>query len=230
MKYDLIIVSQSKGELIQITQNCIDSALKDGADVNVILVETSGMKVEYKGVNEYVLYEGQFCYNHALNMGLAKAKGDVYILANNDLIFHEGWSKIGELMEINGYHSASALNGYQNKFQKGNYVYDGYTISYILTGWCIFLDRYCLDKIGKLDESVCFWYSDDLYACQIKAEGIMHGLFCNCQVDHIASRTLKRQPSRIQRMYEIGEGYKFKIRQRYYAERERSNSLYSKNI
>lgn len=216
MTYDLIIVSQSKGELIEITQNCIDSALQDGADVNVILVETSGTKVNYKNVNEYIMYSGTFCYNHALNLGLEKVKGDVFILANNDLIFHPGWSRIGPLMQINGYHSASAINGAENKFPLGNHVFDGYDISQILKGWCIFMDRYCLEAIGKLDESVVFWYSDDLYALQLQNAGIMHGLFCNIRVDHIASKTLKRQPSRIQRQYAIGEGYKFKIRQRYY--------------
>lgn len=223
MKYDLIIVSQSKDELIQVTQNCIDSALKDGADVNVIIIETSGQRIEFKGANDYVLYSGPFCYNRALNLGLERAKGDVFILANNDLIFHQGWSKMGDLMAINGYHSASAINGMQNKFNLGNHVYDGYQISLTLTGWCIFMDRYCYETIGKLDESVSFWYSDDLYACQLRAAGIMHGMFCNCRVDHIASRTLKRQPSRVQRMYEIGEGHKFKIRQRYYLELERQS-------
>jgi len=225
MKYDLIIVSQSKGNLIETTQDCIDTALADGADVNVILVETSGTKVEFNNVNEYVLYQGTFCYNKALNQGLERATGDVHILANNDLIFHQGWSKIGDLMKLNGYHSASAINGYQNKFKQGNYVYDGYTISNILCGWCIFMDRYCHERIGKLDESVVFWYSDDLYACQLQTADIMHGLFCNIRVDHIASRTLKQQPSRIQRLYEIGEGFKFKIRQRYYADLERKKML-----
>jgi GT2 family glycosyltransferase len=225
MKYDLIIVSQSKGDLIQTTQNCINTALADGADVNVILVETGGEIVQYKNVNQYVLYKGTFCYNRALNEGLQHAKGDVHILANNDLIFHPGWSRIGDLMALNGYHSASAINGIQNRFPAGNYVYDGYTISQILTGWCIFMDRYCHEKIGKLDESVVFWYSDDLYALQLQSVGIMHGLFCNIRVDHIASRTLKKQPARIQRLYEIGEGFKFKIRQRFYADLTRRKSL-----
>lgn len=230
MTYDLIIVSQSVGPLIPITQNCIDTALADGAEVNVIVVETSDKIVEYKGCNTHILYEGPFNYNHALNLGIAQAKGkkkdDVLILANNDLIFHPGWSMIGELMKINGYESASARNGYQRTYPCGNYIYDGYMVSHILTGWCIFSTRYCIDKIGgRLDETVAFWYSDDIYACQIKAVGIMHGLFCNVQVDHIASLTLKRQPSRIQRILMIGEGYKFNKRKKYYEMLEKQNLI-----
>src|SRR5665648_800354 len=105
MTYDLIIVSQSSPDLIHMTQNCIDSALADTKDINVILVE-SGQPYKYENVNKFIEYNGVFNYNRALNLGLKHAKGDVHILANNDLIFKPGWSKIGELMKLNGYHSA----------------------------------------------------------------------------------------------------------------------------
>lgn len=217
MTYDLIIVTQSSGELIQITQNCIDSARQDKADLNVIIVET-GQSYKYD-VDKIIEYNGEFNYNRALNLGLKYIKGDVHILANNDLIFHPGWSKIGEQMALNGYHSASVLSQSHNGYQVGDFVYQGYEIGKHLTGWCIFMDKYCHEKIGKLDESVAFWYSDNLYACQLRAARIMHGLFCNCQVDHLTSRTLTRQSSRIQRYYQIGELGKFKQREKYYAGR-----------
>jgi len=221
MSYDLIIVTQSKGDLIQVTQNCIDSARKDGADLNVIIVET-GQPYKYD-VNRIIEYNGVFSYNRALNIGLKHARGDVHILANNDLLFHEGWSKIGELMNINGYHSACALSQdpRQKDFLRGNYVYDGYNIGSHITGWCIFADRYCIEQIGKLDDTVAFWYSDDLYACQLKAAGIKHGLFCNVQVDHLTSRTLVQQSPTIQRQYQRGEQFKFNERKKYYAQREK---------
>jgi len=225
MIYDLIIISQSKGELIQVTQNCIDSARKDGADLNIIIVET-GNPYKYD-VDKIIEYNGEFSYNHALNLGLKHAKGDVHILANNDLIFHEGWSKIGELMKLNDYHSACVLSQSHNGYQRGDFVYDGYEIGKHLTGWCIFVDNYCLEKIGKLDESVQFWYSDDLYACQLRAAGIRHGLFCNCQVDHLTSATLVRQPYQIMRKYQMGELHKFNERKKYYAERERMQIINS---
>ena len=83
MYYDLIIVSQSKGELIQMTENCIASARQDG-DLNVIVVETGD---PYPYDAQIIKYEGEFNYNRALNLGLDHAKGDVHILANNDLVF-----------------------------------------------------------------------------------------------------------------------------------------------
>lgn len=215
MTYDLIIVTQSKGDLIQVTQNCIDSA----GDVNVILVET-GQPYKYRGVNKFIEYNGEFNYNRALNLGLKYAKSDIQILANNDLIFYPGWEQIGDLMKVNGYHSASVLS--QNAvFPRGDFIYEGYEIGKYLAGWCIFLDRYCLDKIGQLDESVSFWYSDNLYACQIKAAGIKHGMFCNLRVDHLTSQTLLKQSRSVMQKYQTGEQSIFRIRQKYYAERER---------
>jgi glycosyltransferase involved in cell wall biosynthesis len=229
MIYDLIIVTQSSPELIPITQRCIDSARADTKDINVIIVET-GEVYKYDFVDTFIKYEGVFNYNRALNMGLSHTKGDVFILANNDLIFHPGWSLIGELMRLNGYHSASAKAGHQKQFQAGDFLYEGYHVSITLTGWCIFLDKFCLDKIGSLDETCSFWFSDDLYGCQIRAAGIKHALFCNCRVDHIASQTINRQRSRIKHDYQIGETRKYVNRQRYYAEAEIMYKAYPADI
>ena len=216
MTYDLIIVTQSRADLIQMTQECINSALADTKDINAIIVE-SGQPYKYNNVNRFIEYNGVFNYNRALNLGLKYAKNEIQILANNDLIFKQGWSRIGEQMKSTGYHSASASSIGQ---PEGNFLYESYEIGKFLNGWCIFLDRYCLEQIGQLDETCSFWYSDNLYACQIKSLGIKHALFCNCHVDHITSQTLIKQSSSIQRRYQQGELGKFKTRQRYYAERE----------
>lgn len=214
MTYDLIIVTKTSPEFIQMTQNCINSARKDNADLNIIIVET-GQPFKYQWVTKTIEYNGVFNYNRALNLGLKHAKGDIQILANNDLIFQPGWSKIGELMQLNGYHSASAISG----AEQGDILYEGYEIGRFLNGWCIFLDKYCLDKIGQLDETCTFWYSDNLYGCQIKAVGIKHVLFCNCRVDHLTSQTLLKQSSHVKRLYQNGELTKFKIREKHYAQR-----------
>lgn len=219
MSYDLIIISQSTPELIPITEQCIRTARLDNCELNIIVVET-GTRFEYN-VDTIVMYSGEFNYNRALNLGLKYAKNDIHILANNDIIFHQGWSKIGDLMKLNDYHSASAWAWHLSMFKQGDYIYPGYKVGYILTGWCIFMDKYCHEKIGDLDESVPFWYSDNLYACQLESAGIRHGLFANVQIDHIASKTLLKQPSRIQRHYQGGAIHLFNQRKRYYAERKR---------
>ena len=202
MKYDLIIVVQSKSKyLIDTTQRCIDSARTDGADLNVIVVETF-KPYHYEGC-EIVQYSGEFNYNRALNMGIARSKGDVLILANNDILFQPGWSVIGDLMLSNGFDSASAISE-RHRMTREDSIYPGFTIGTKLTGWCIFATRHCIDTIGKLDESCEFWGADNVYADQLQKKGLKHGLFCNIQVDHIESATLRTLPTRIQRKYSYG--------------------------
>ena len=74
MKYDLIIVSASRdASLRKMTQDAIDSCLADGADVNVIMVETFKI-ANYRNVNKTVLFTGEFNYNHCLTWAWRTAK------------------------------------------------------------------------------------------------------------------------------------------------------------
>ena len=199
MTYDLIIVAQSTTpRLVQMTQDCIDSSKAD----NVILIET-GTAVDYSGVDRVVRYAGDFNYNRALNMGLEYANNDIHILANNDLIFYN-YKTIGEDMISHGFGSASAwYNGCA--FDQGSYIYEGYNIATHITGWCLFITSEALSKIGKINEKVEFWYSDNVYADQLKAAGIRHGLFCNARVDHIGSQTLSTVSVKLKRYYSLGQ-------------------------
>jgi len=202
VKYDLIIVSKSTPDLIPYTEQTINTALQDKADVNVIIIETSGKEYPYKNAKS-VLYKGSFNYNRALNLGLKEANGDVHILANNDLYFHKGWSQIGDLMALNGFDSASALSGDRRQFvfKQGDWIYPGYTIGAHLTGWCIFATKKCIETIQKLDESFEFWYSDNVYAEQLQKAGLRHGLFCNIRVDHVTSQTIRTISPTLQVQY-----------------------------
>ena len=74
MKYDLIIVSASKdSSLIKMTQDAIDSCLADGADVNVIMVETFKI-ANYRNVNKTVLFTGSLIIIIALTWAWRTAK------------------------------------------------------------------------------------------------------------------------------------------------------------
>ena len=205
MTYDLIIVTQSSPGLIEMTEQCIDSARKD-CDLKVIIVET-GQPYKYKA-DKLIEYNGEFNYNRALNLGLKYAKNKFQILANNDLIFREGWSKIGDIMKVNGYLSASALSNDQRQlwFKRGNYAYEGYNIGYQLAGWCIFTDKELWKQIGKLDETHQFWFSDNVYAEQLKKANIKHALICSVVVDHLGSQTLRKQSRDVQRTYTYAQG------------------------
>jgi hypothetical protein len=207
MSYDLITIVQSNSpDLIKMTENCIKTARLDDVDLNIIVVET-GSPYKYD-VDKIIPYNGEFNYNRALNMGLKYAKSDFQILANNDIIFYKGWSEIGKIMKANNYLSASALSNdaRQRHFKKGFHAYEGYNIGFQLTGWCIFTDHRLWLDIGKLSEKYLFWFSDDIYADQLKAKGIKHALICSVRVDHLGSRTLQKQPKRTQTLYTHAQG------------------------
>ncbi len=213
ISYDLIIVAKSDNEnLVQITKNCIESARKE-CDLNVVVVET-GKGYPYDA--EIIKYKGAFNYNRALNIGINGSEADILILANNDIIFHPGWSAIGFLMKEYGFDSASALsNDIRHKgLRNGNFVYPGYEIGRHITGWCIFLTREGYQKIGKLDESVKFWYSDDIYALQLKQAGLKHGLFTGIKIDHMTSQTYKTLNHSKQIEYSMGQKYIYVKRKR----------------
>ena len=76
----------------------------------------------------------------------------------------------------------------QRHYKRGMHAYEGYGIGFELAGWCIFCDKSLWDKIGPLDESHNFWFSDNMYAKQLKAKGIKHALICNVKVDHMGSK------------------------------------------
>jgi len=206
MKYDLIIVAHSKNERLQrMTQNCINSA--KGPDVKVILIETFKL-FDYDNVDVLLEYNGQFFYNKALNIGLDVANCDIQILANNDIVFYEGWQTIGYDMINNGFDSASAW--YEgSQFPQGDHVYEGYGIATHITGWCIFITKGAMNKIGRLNEDMEFWYSDNMYARQLRMHELRHGLFCNVRVDHLLNQTLNTMPMKIKRHYSQGQIAKY---------------------
>jgi len=215
MDYDLIIVARSMDDRTKaITQQTITRCLetKGNKSVNVILVETSGKITQYKGVNRYIEYSGEFRYNRALNEGLQHKKGKVQMLANNDLIFEKGWHKVADYMESNGILSASILSNdaRQKIYQTGNHYYFGYGIGKELTGWLIFTDVSLWGIIGKLEETQKFWYSDNVYADALKANNVQHALICNAKVVHLGSVTLAKVNRDIRQDYMTGDAKTYK--------------------
>ena len=205
MTYDLIIVTRSTTDYLRgMTQRCIYSAKAD----RVIIVET-GQTVAYDNIDVYAQFPGKFNYNACLNWGLEFAENDIHILANNDLIFYD-YRSIGYHMTENGFASGSAwYKGCQ--LPQGDFIYEGDDVGNRLTGWCIFITKETFKKIGLLDEGVDFWYSDNLYADQLRKHGLRHGLFCNARVDHIGNQTLNTMPVRVKRDYSVGQLSKYQL-------------------
>lgn len=193
---DLIIISCGKNGLDQITRNALIS-LKNSEDFkfNVIVVES-----------EPIYYEDcltihpkeKFNYNKFINIGLSYCKNEIVSFCNNDLIFHKNWMsshieifknhpKIESLSpKCNFWKNGQKYEKHSN-FSKG--IYFGSRSGYELTGWCITVKRSLLNKIGNLDTTTSFWYSDNTYSMQLNKNRIIHALNADSLVTHLFGKS-----------------------------------------
>lgn len=131
-------------------------------------------------------------YNESLNLGAKRASGDYLAFCNDDIITTSGWfDKL--LPHFDKYDSLSP-HCPDNPFwkEKPTGIVEGYEIGKILCGWCIVMHRKTYEKIGGFDECVQFWYSDNIYADQLKYHGLRHALVTDSIVYHEGSKTLHK--------------------------------------
>lgn len=189
----VVIASYAKSEKHRrMTLNAIKSAQQAGIN-EIVVVETMPGVEYFTAKTIYYPQSEKFCYNKALNIGIAATKGRYVALCNNDLMFGREFGKIGQIMLMNGIKSASPMcpRSHRNGYKQGDFAYYGYRIGFEMAGWCIVIDRNILPQIGgKLDETYLFWFSDNAYVDQLKKAGIKHALLCNVKVTHLGSQTL----------------------------------------
>lgn len=206
MKVDIIILSKGDTpEKRKMTQETIDTCHASEEDIQFdILVYEGHWGTTYKDCKT-LHYTEEFHYNRLMNKGISDTNNPYVCLCNNDLIFMKGWaSKIIKVMEEGNYLSASPNHTPYAK----EAIREGYRIGVCgeVKGWCIFTDRKLYEKIGKIDESVSFWYSDNVYADQLEAQGIKHVLVRNSFVKHLESVTLNEAPDEIKKKLTEDQG------------------------
>ncbi len=187
MQVILIAASKNKS-LIEITQNAINTAKQD--DCEVIVVETHKV-IKYQNAKVY-LYKHEFNYNKCLNFGISKTTHEYIALCNNDLEFSLNWTNIIKTMKQNNILSASSYCPVSMS-RSAKMIEYGYEIRRQIAGWMIVINRKILDIIGKLNEDVKFWRSDNIYAEQLKTHNIKHALIRDSVVTHLdnGSNTLQ---------------------------------------
>ena len=189
---DIIIISNGRTNYLRnITRNAIRTCIEssDLIKFNFIVVEQD-KKVTYKDVTT-LHYDFEFNYHKCMNLGLQYSTTKYIALCNNDLDFRLHWAENIILAMGDTYLSASPAK----KRQQLKPV-EGYTIGRHINGWCIVINRKLLDIIGELDAGVRFWYSDNIYADQLKVNGIKHILVYESAVQHLHSLTLRQDRSR----------------------------------
>lgn len=192
---DVIIPARSNTEsLHSLTQETILSLhiSEPKANFNVIVVESGGVDQNYQGAKTILYPEGErFNYNKALNIGMQFTENEYIIFCNNDLIFQNHFFLELKHAFNYGFQSVCPICPRHHKLIPKEYEFiSGYNVGGELIGWCIAVKRSIFDKIGKFDESVDFWYSDHVYAEQLKEHQIPHALVTASKVLHLGSQTL----------------------------------------
>lgn len=195
-------VNYSNPELVEMTNRCIASlhASEHYIKFNVIIVEDDGV---------------DFNFNRQMCKGLSHGKSEFVILANNDLLFSEGF--FSEVMIAYNVKVAESFgcwnpNWHERYFKPNRDYYLGYDIGKHLTGWCIITTRRVLKRIDFCNEEnfrVSFWRSDDIYKDLLQKHNIKHALVRNSKVTHLLSKTLKTHSKEKQIELTIGQKKKY---------------------
>jgi GT2 family glycosyltransferase len=221
----LLIISNSKNEyLLGLLENTILSAINNccthSLNLCIYCSEKSDeirdllSKRSFKTIVKFYPQREPFNYNGELNYLASIAKTDsspdYFIFANSDLYFHNDCiPEMIRLMEQNGVHSASPydpwVHGLEHLINPNSKLLEGYLIRYHVAGWCIFTSSKAYQTIEKLDEDVAFWYSDNIYADQLKKAMIPHVLITSAICEHIGSKTLNSSENQDKEKLTYGE-------------------------
>jgi len=212
---DIIILSYAKNDTLKsLTEQTIGSLIVSEAppkiQFNIVVVESEKKLSPYQFEYTKTIYpKSKFGFNAYLNIGLKNTSNRYVCLCNNDLIFHANWAT--EI--LNAFNNDDELlstspicprfhpgHGYQ--VNTGERI--GYGVGREVAGWCIFLKRQVLEKIGTLDPKIIFWYADNDYSNLLQKHGIKHALVTSSIVEHMVESTKLSEDQLNQNLYTKG--------------------------
>ena len=198
---DIIILSFARNaELQQVTIDGIESLMisEDPALIkfNIIVIESEKKLNGYQYPFTKTIYPDEpFGFHRYMNIGIEMTTAKYVCLCNNDLIFHKRWaSEILKAMdELPELISASPVCSYLSRYNGiplNSGIKFGYRVGFEISGWCLFMKREIIKRIGKLDENYTFTGADHDYANTLGVMNIKHALITSSIVDHLNTLTL----------------------------------------
>jgi GT2 family glycosyltransferase len=191
---DIVILSNAPTpELQAITQNTVSTcrAGANGLPIGIAVLEQHPGVVYKRCATIYM--DEAFHYNKFANFGARRGSADWILIANNDLMFRDGW--LHQLIAADHplVSPKCPRDSRQNEFTSNT---TGFINGQHFSGWCFMISRKLWETIGELDESVSFWCSDDVVIEQAKAHGVQPMIVPAAVVEHIQSVTLNTQQDR----------------------------------
>lgn len=120
-------------------------------------------------------------YARAVNIGLAIADGDIFVIMNNDLEVPPNWLKT-----MLGQYEGGTLAPIDHPIQIEGLIEDSHWFSMIM------FDRKTFNKVGYLDESLPYRFHDQDYSIRVKKAGLPVRQTADVVVSHINSATYSK--------------------------------------
>jgi len=185
-KVSLIIPVYAVNEdLVDMTDRCLTSIITTTPqDVELIIVDDGSMIPYTANIGRLMTLEKNCGYSKAVNTALLVAKGDVIVIGNNDLIFHENW--LPELLfPLNvGYDIATCWSSDQVGIKLVDKIEDKPFFGSLLA-----LTREVYEELGGFDEQFRGYFADTDYRRRAINKGFRIGKNCNMVVQHEAKAT-----------------------------------------
>lgn len=188
---DVVILSNVTSSALQrSTQRTIDTCVAgaNGLPLGVAVLEQCPNIVYRRAAT--IPIPGVFNYNRFANFGASRGSADWILVANNDLIFRDGW--LHSLLAANHPLVSPKCPRDVRQSEYTENTVGGVTGRH-LSGWCYMISRDLWDRMGGLDDSVSFWCSDDVVIEQAAALGVQPMIVPSSVVEHDQSSTLKNQ-------------------------------------
>ena len=184
---DVVMLSKASTPALQrMTQRAIDTCVSgaNGLPVNVIVLEGQP-GIKYTSATT-IPTTGRFRYNRFANEGAKLGSAEWIMVANNDLVFTDGWlhallAAENDLVSPKCPHDSRQRDIVENTL--------GDRTGRHLSGWCYMIRRTVWKQIGGFDEDFDFWCADDSVIEQCKAVGVQPMLVPSSVVQHLGSRT-----------------------------------------
>lgn len=185
---DVVILSKADTkELRAMTQATVNSCLAgaNSLPINIVVLEAAP-RITYRFAITIRQPRGEFNYNACANRGAALGSAEWIMIANNDLIFHDGWL----------HHLLAAEHPVVSPKNPGDPRQEAIVANTLGTangqhfsGWCFMLRREIWERIGGFDEDFHFWCADDATIEQLKAVDVTPMLVPAAEVKHLVAAT-----------------------------------------
>jgi len=165
----VIVADYNGGE---VTQNCINSIrVSTYCEYELIVIDT---------------YTNKQSYSQGLNEGIKKAKGDILVCANNDIIVKQDClTYIAETMQDKkiGIANPMVLDMNSNICKQVDYA----------NGACMVIRREALNKVGLFDEKFKIYFDDVDLSFRIRKAGYKIAVIEKAIIWHIGGSTTSKR-------------------------------------